>query len=192
VKIIDIGGLMKKVWLLIGLIFINTAGMHAFAESKLEPKYESNDIASAPIVSLPIGEDNIDFKDYRGKVVLLDFWASWCGPCRQSFPWMNEIQKKYEDQGLVVIAVNLDQEKEAAADFLSDVPANFKIVYDPEGGSAEKMEVIGMPMSYLIDRQGNVIHRLIGFNSSKKKEHEDHILSLLNEGLNETLNSSLK
>jgi len=177
VKIIDIGGLMKKVLLLVGLIFINVTSMFAFAESETEP----NVMASAPLSALPIGQDKIDFSDYRGKVVLLDFWASWCGPCRQSFPWMNEIQAKYDDKDLVVIAVNLDQEKQAAADFLADVPAKFQIVYDPDGGSAEQMKVMGMPMSYLIDRQGILRHRLIGFNSSKKKEHEDHILALLNE-----------
>ena len=151
--------------------------MQVFAESKPE----SNVTAFAPLAALTIGQDKIDFNDYRGKVLLLDFWASWCGPCRQSFPWMNEIQAKYNDQGLVVIAVNLDQEKQAAADFLADVPAKFKIVYDPDGSSAEQMEVMGMPMSYLIDRQGHLRHRLIGFNSSKKKQHEDHILALLNE-----------
>jgi thiol-disulfide isomerase/thioredoxin len=177
VKIIDIGGLMKKVLLLIGLIFISATSMSVFAESKAE----SNITPAALLTALSLGQDEIDFSDYRGKVVLLDFWASWCGPCRQSFPWMNEIQEKYDDQSLVVIAVNLDQEKQAAADFLADVPAKFKIVYDPEGGSAEQMEVMGMPMSYLIDRQGRLRHRLIGFNSSKKKEHEDHIITLLNE-----------
>jgi thiol-disulfide isomerase/thioredoxin len=177
VEIKDIGELMKKVLLLVGLTLINFASMQVFAESK----FDSNVLASAPLTSLPIGTDKIDFKDFDGKVVLLDFWASWCGPCRQSFPWMNEIQEKYDDQGLVVIAVNLDQEKQAAADFLADVPAKFKILYDPNGGSAEQMQVIGMPMSYLIDRQGYIRHRLIGFNSSKKKEHQDHILALLNE-----------
>ena len=180
-KIIDIGGLMKKVLLLVGLIFINAMSAPSFAESKAEHKPETNTLDSVPLSALSIGSDQIDFSDYRGKVVLLDFWASWCGPCRQSFPWMNEVQKKYADQDLVVIAVNLDQEKQAAADFLTDVPATFKIVYDPDGSSAEQMEVMGMPMSYLIDRQGHVRHRLIGFNSSKKKEHEDHILALLND-----------
>jgi len=177
VKIIEIGELMKKVLLLIGLIFINAMSIFAFAEAKPE----ANTLASEPISALSIKQENIDIRDYRGKVVLLDFWASWCGPCRQSFPWMNKIQEKYADQNLVVIAVNLDQEKQAAADFLAAVPAKFKIVYDPDGGSAEQMDVMGMPMSYLIDRKGHVRHRLIGFNSYKKKEHEDHILALLNE-----------
>jgi len=172
---------MKKVLLSAVLVFLSSLSISAFAELKSELKPKPNVVASVPLTALPIGSDNIDFSDYRDKVVLLDFWASWCGPCRQSFPWMNEMQTKYADQGLVVIAVNLDQEKQAAADFLSDVPATFKIMYDPDGGSAERMDVLGMPMSYLIDRQGHVRHRLIGFNSTKKKEHEDHISALLNE-----------
>ncbi|MFT7371522.1 MAG: cytochrome c biogenesis protein CcmG/thiol:disulfide interchange protein DsbE [Oleiphilaceae bacterium] len=173
---------MKKVLLLVGCVLLNTSSMFALAEIKPE----SDVMASAPLSILSIGADKIDFSDYRGKVVLLDFWASWCGPCRQSFLWMNEIQAKYTDQGLVVIAVNLDQEKQAAADFLAAVPATFKILYDPDGGSAEQMEVMGMPMSYLIDRQGKLRHRLIGFNSSKKQEHEEHIVALLYETSNET------
>ena len=168
---------MRKFLLLAGFVFLNSVGIVAFAEFKNQP----NVATSAPLTLLPIGAESLDFKNYRGKVVLLDFWASWCGPCRQSFPWMNEMQTKYADQGLVVIAVNLDQEKQVADKFLNDIPANFSIVYDPSGRSAEQMDVMGMPMSYLIDRQGHVRHRLIGFNSTNKTEHENHISALLSE-----------
>lgn len=179
---------MKKVLLLVGCVLLSMSSMFALAEIKSE----SGVMASVALSTLPMGADNIDFRDYRGKVVLLDFWASWCGPCRQSFPWMNDIQAKYTDQGLVIIAVNLDQEKQAADKFLAEVPATFKVVYDPDGGSAEQMEVMGMPMSYLIDRQGKLRYRLIGFNSRKKKEHEAHIFALLYEELNEELKEMAK
>ncbi len=161
---------MKKVIWLVGLLFIYVSSSFAQVES-----------TSAPLVELPVGKDKLIFSDYRGKVILLDFWASWCGPCRQSFPWMNDVQARYADQGLVVIAVNLDQDKQGADEFLRDIPATFKIVYDPEGTSAEQMDVMGMPMSYLIDRDGILRHRLIGFNSRKKIQHEDHIRALLDE-----------
>jgi len=157
---------MKKLVCLVGLLFISVSTFVAAEKTLLE---------------LNVGQEKIMFNDYKGKVVLLDFWASWCGPCRQSFPWMNDVQTRYADQGLEVLAINLDQEKQDAADFLKDVPAKFKIVYDPDGGSAEQMNVMGMPMSYLIDREGKVRHRLIGFNTRKKAEHEEHIRTLLNE-----------
>lgn len=124
---------------------------------------------------------NIHFDDYAGNVILLDFWASWCGPCRQSFPWMNDIQAKYAGQGLSIIAINLDSDTEAANAFLEEVPANFVVGFDPEGASAETMHVEAMPMSYLIDREGHIRFRLMGFNSDKKSEHEALIQTLLKE-----------
>ena len=174
-KIVLIGELMKKVMLLVGFVLLNGVIGYTVAGQKSE--------ALAPLTTLSLGADQLDLQNYRGKVVLLDFWASWCGPCRQSFPWMNLVYEKYKDQGFAIIAINLDQEKKAAAGFLAAVPAFFKILYDPVGSSAEQMAVRGMPVSYLIDRKGHVSHRLIGFNSAKKKEHEAHIIALLNEAI---------
>lgn len=128
------------------------------------------------------GKDKpINFQDYAGKVILIDYWASWCGPCRLSFPWMNDMQAKYSDQGFEIIAINLDSDAEAAHEFLAEVPANFTLGFDPEGISAEQMQVEAMPMSYLIDRDGQIRYRLMGFNTDKKAEHESHIQHLVNE-----------
>ena len=128
-----------------------------------------------PISSVAGQNQAIQFSDYAGKVVLIDFWASWCGPCRQSFPWMNDMHAKYSDQGFEIVAINLDSETQEANTFLKEVPANFILGFDPEGVTAEKMQVEAMPMSYLVDRKGNIRHRLMGFNTSKKAEHEAHI-----------------
>lgn len=141
----------------------------------------ADEYPSLPIESVASKRDKIVFSDYDGNVILIDFWASWCGPCRQSFPWMNKMQTNYVDQGLTVIAINLDSEREAAADFLEEVPTNFLLGFDPEGHTAEKMNVEAMPMSYLVDRQGRLRHRLMGFNTKKKAEHEALIQSLLKE-----------
>lgn len=117
----------------------------------------------------------VDQTAAQSKVILLDFWASWCGPCRQSFPWMNEMKAKYAEQGLSIIAINLDAEKEDAQEFLSDVRAEFSIAFDQEGISAEMLGVEAMPMSYLINANGEILHRVAGFNTSKKAVHEAHI-----------------
>lgn len=134
-----------------------------------------------PISSVAGQNQTIQFNDLRGKVVLIDFWASWCGPCRQSFPWMNAMQTKYAEQGFEIVAINLDSEAEEAANFLKEIPANFKIGFDSEGITAEKMQVEAMPMSYLIDRDGKIRYRMMGFNTQKKTEHEAHIQTLLTE-----------
>jgi thiol-disulfide isomerase/thioredoxin len=120
-----------------------------------------------------------DLTQYRGKVVYLDFWASWCKPCRQSFPWMNRMQDKYADQGLVIIAVNLDEDRADADRFLQELPAKFQVVYDPEGQVAEEYQLIGMPSSFIIDRAGAVHSRHMGFHDSSPTDYEAEIQSLL-------------
>jgi len=98
----------------------------------------------------------IDLSQLKGKVVYLDFWASWCGPCRKSFPWMQEMQKRYGAQGLQVVAVNLDQEVAERDGFMKKLGFNpsFQIGLDPQGKVAENYHVKGMPSSYLIDANG--------------------------------------
>ncbi len=116
---------------------------------------------------------------HKGKVVYLDFWASWCVPCRRSFPWMNKLQTQYKDQGLVVFSVNLDADKTFATQFLTEVPANFYIFYDPKGEVAKALKVRGMPSSYLIDRSGNIVSSHVGFNDKKQIEYQAEIERLL-------------
>jgi cytochrome c biogenesis protein CcmG/thiol:disulfide interchange protein DsbE len=118
---------------------------------------------------------------YAGKVVLLDFWASWCSPCLQSFPWMNELQQKHGGEGLVVLAVNLDQDRKLADAFLGKTPAQFRVEYDPAGTVARQFDVQAMPTSFLIDRQGNVRTRHAGFKEKHRQGREQEIEQLLKE-----------
>ena len=113
------------------------------------------------------------------QAVELDFWASWCVPCRHSFPWMNKMHKELSDKGLVIIAVNLDENRQDADAFLKAVPADFKIVYDPEGQLAIKFKVKGMPSSYLFNRKGKLVKSHIGFKNSDAGAARAEIESLL-------------
>ena len=122
---------------------------------------------------------DFDLGDYAGKVVVVDFWASWCGPCRRSFPWMNAMQARYADQGLVFVAINLDTDAEAAADFLVEVPAHFELRYSPDGSLAREFEVEAMPSSFVFDRNGNAVGRFLGFRDSEKTEFERLLLETL-------------
>ena len=122
---------------------------------------------------------DIDFDKLKGKVVYLDFWASWCGPCRNSFPWMEQMQQRYGDKGLKIIAVNLDQEPQLAKKFLQQFPVDFEIQYDPKGDMAEKFGVQTMPTSFLINRDGKAVKKHNGFFKSKSDEYESEIASLL-------------
>jgi len=118
-------------------------------------------------------------KLHKGKVIYLDFWASWCVPCRKSFPWMNSMQEMYKKDGFVVIAVNLDAEYESAQDFLKNNATTFEIIYDPTGETPKKYGVKGMPTSYLLGRDGKVKIAHTGFFTKKKTQYEKEIQALL-------------
>ena len=139
-------------------------------------------LAVALCSAVPAGSaehDVLQLSDYRGKIVVLDFWASWCVPCRRSFPWMNDMQHKYGDKGLVVIAVNLDNEPDDAAKFLQEYPADFTIAYDRGGKFARQYSVEAMPSSFVIDRGGQIIERDLGFKSGRTEEYEAVIVAAL-------------
>jgi thiol-disulfide isomerase/thioredoxin len=121
----------------------------------------------------------LDLTQYRGKVVVIDFWASWCAPCRQSFPWLNQMQAKYRDRGLVIIGVNVDREHADANRFLAQTPADFQIVYDPEGALAAQYQLPGMPSSYVIGPDGHQVGVHIGFRSSVREQREAELQRLL-------------
>lgn len=123
--------------------------------------------------------DKVDLAQYQNNVIYLDFWASWCGPCRKSFPWLNEMQEKYKDQGLVIIGINLDREISSANSFLSNTPANFLLYSDPSGELGEQYKLVGMPSSYLVNAKGEVQVKHIGFKKSETSEYEANIVELL-------------
>jgi cytochrome c biogenesis protein CcmG/thiol:disulfide interchange protein DsbE len=142
-----------------------------------------------PLQSMAQGEQTLaradlsastqDINKYQGKVVLLDFWASWCGPCRRSFPWMNNMQAKYGERGLTVVAVNLDQERADADKFLQRYPAQFTLWYDPTGTLAKTYNVEAMPTSMLLDRQGKIISVHRGFKKKQIDAYEQAIKQAL-------------
>ena len=122
-----------------------------------------------------------DIKIEPGKVVYVDFWASWCVPCRQSFPWMSELMKTYGDKGLQIIAINVDKDRKAADKFLKDNKAGFPIAYDPEGKLAKLYNLEVMPSSFLYGRDGTLKSQKQGFNAKETESVEALIRELLEE-----------
>ena len=125
------------------------------------------------------GRPTLDLADYRGRVVVVDFWASWCKPCRASIPWLNQMRSRYGAQGLVIIGVNVDAERADAERFLREVPIDFDVLYDSQGVLAEQFKVQGMPSSFVFDRDGKLVGTHLGFRENRRTEHEAEIQTLL-------------
>ena len=125
--------------------------------------------------------ESVDLQKYQGKVVILDFWASWCVPCRRSFPWLEEMQTKYASEGLVVIGVNLENDATAAQQFLDEFSPNFTIIYDTEKKLAQEYDVIAMPSSYVIARDGTTHARHLGYKVKLQADYEAAIVAALRE-----------
>jgi cytochrome c biogenesis protein CcmG, thiol:disulfide interchange protein DsbE len=122
----------------------------------------------------------LDLEARAGKVVVVDFWASWCAPCRQSIPWLNDMQAKYGGRGLVVIGVNVDTERPLAEKFLAQTPARFEIVYDAQGRLPQEYGVQGMPASFIFDRGGHLVEKHLGFKSADRDRYEQLLVKTLN------------
>ena len=136
-------------------------------------------LAASPAGAEIYDISELDLTRHTGKVVYLDFWASWCKPCRESFPWMNSLIEKYPADSFTVITINLDAESAQMQKFLDKLPAKFDVYHDPSGQTAEKFQLEAMPTSYLIDASGKVVKKHIGFYTSDIERYEREIEELL-------------
>ncbi|MCC2638486.1 MAG: thiol-disulfide isomerase and thioredoxin [Moraxellaceae bacterium] len=134
-----------------------------------------------PLAAPAFAAPELDLASLKGKVVYIDFWASWCGPCRQSFPWMKAMHDKHGKDGLVVIAINVDQEKKKADDFIAEFNPAFRLILDPKGELASQFKVQTMPSSFMLDRQGKPRFKHLGFHEAKRSDYEKQIQQLLAE-----------
>ena len=134
---------------------------------------------SSPAAS---ADEALDIAQYDGKVVVLDFWASWCVPCRRSFPWWNTMHAKYADEGLIIIGVNLDNDLQDAAKFLDEYSADFKIHYDKDKVLAKQYGVQAMPSTYILGRDGELVARHFGFKVKQQEEYEAVLIDALRAG----------
>jgi thiol-disulfide isomerase/thioredoxin len=118
----------------------------------------------APAIDLPTDDGRIKPADLAGKVVYVDFFASWCGPCKVSFPWLKAMQEQYADKGLVILAVNVDKDRADALHFTARFSPTFLVGYDPKGKVAEAFHVEGMPSSFLVSPNGTILYSHVGFD----------------------------
>jgi len=125
--------------------------------------------------------ENLRLQDFRGEVVMLNFWASWCGPCRQEMPLMDDLYAQYKDLGFTILAVNVDENRDEAHRFLDKVPVSYPILYDPQSDVSEQYEVQAMPTTVMIDRDGNARFLHHGYQPGYEDEYETQIRQLVRE-----------
>jgi len=138
--------------------------------------------AATPAFTLPARDGgNLSLEELKGQVVMINFWATWCGPCRQEMPLLEQIQTKYEPLGFTLVGINVEPDSAAAQQWLAKVPVTFPILFDRGNEVAESFGVEGMPSSVFIDRAGNVryVHR--GYRPGDEAKYADMIRSLVKE-----------
>jgi len=160
----------RHLFLLIALVFSLIPVVHA-----LEP---GDTVPDCQLKSFPDAKP-LSFKQYQGKVLYIDFWASWCGPCAKSFPFLNNLNSELKDQGFQVIGVNLDENPEDARNFLFKYPVSFSIAADIQEQCAKLFAVQAMPSSYLVDRKGVVRHVHLGFRGGEAEELKNLVKTML-------------
>ena len=124
---------------------------------------------------------NVSLAQYKGQVVMINFWASWCGPCRQEMPLLESIYRKYNKMGFTMLGVNVEPDSNAANDWLKATPVSFPILYDRDSKVSKLYDVGGMPSTVIIDRSGKVrvLHR--GYKPGDENEYLDSIRTLIRE-----------
>jgi peroxiredoxin len=136
----------------------------------------------APDFSLPDkAGSSVSLDDFDGQVVLLNFWASWCGPCREEMPLLVELHQRYEALGFTMLGINVEEDSAAADAFLRSVPVSFPILYDRENSVSKLYDVIAMPSTVLIGRDGRVRYIHHGYEPGYENDYQDQIRELVRE-----------
>ncbi|WP_434928852.1 TlpA family protein disulfide reductase [Shewanella sp. HL-SH8] len=125
--------------------------------------------------------NNLNLAEQRGEIILINFWASWCGPCRKEMPVLQKLQDKYQDLGVQVWGINVEQENQAGKDFLADLDLSFSIFFDETNALSKSYQVEAMPTTVMIDRDGKVRHIFRGYKDGYEKKYADAIKKLIRE-----------
>lgn len=138
--------------------------------------------AAAPDFTLKSQKgDNLKLSELRGKVILINFWASWCGPCRQEMPVLNELYQHYRSLDFTVLGVNVEQNSDNAESLLKEIPVSFPILFDNHNQVSKLYNVKGMPSTVIVDRDGNVRYTHIGYQAGTENEYQSKIRELIRE-----------
>ncbi len=162
--------LQQLIW--VGLIsLMSLSYVHAASVSGPAPNFTLKSLAGS----------NFKLSETRGKVVLLNFWASWCGPCRKEMPLLNNLHNKYKSLGFTVLGVNVEQKTSKARDFINSRPVDFPILLDSSNKVSKLYKVVAMPSTVLIDRDGKMRYLHQGYKPGDEKAYRKMVKKLIRE-----------
>jgi peroxiredoxin len=161
-----------RIWAGLALALMLVAGC---GEQRAQPE--------APQFTLPLldGGESVSLQDYRGQVLYLTFWASWCLPCRQEMPYLAQLLERHAGQGFEVLAINVDQDIELARAFVEEYGVTFPVLYDPERSVAPAYRVPGYPTHFVVDRRGRIRYTSIGFDLNDVRAVSGEVATLIAE-----------
>ncbi len=160
---------LKQIVLMVSVSMFLLAG--AQAESEMAPNFTLKNRSG----------ENVKLSELRGQVVLVNFWASWCGPCRQEMPILEKLYKKYKSLGFVILGVNVDDKPKQAESLLKLIDVSFPVLFDTDKKISEKYKVTAMPSSFLIDRDGKLYSEHKGYLPEYELMYKKEIKTLLKE-----------
>lgn len=163
--------MMKRFFLALFTVIVSSASCLAAATTSAAPDFTLKTTQGS----------NLRLSEHRGDVILLNFWASWCGPCRQEMPLLDELQQRYQKLGFSVIGVNVDKDSALAAKMLRDIPVTFPVALDNQGTVSAEYDVSAMPTTVIIDRDGNMRFMHKGYQPGYEKTYEQQIKELIRE-----------
>jgi peroxiredoxin len=127
------------------------------------------------------GGEQISLSELRGDVVMINFWATWCGPCREEMPHLEALHQRYSDLGFTLLGVNVEEDSRLSDQFLAETPVTFDILFDPQNGVSELYDVVAMPSTVLVDRAGNMRFIHHGYKPGYEGEYQTQVRALLRE-----------
>jgi len=128
-----------------------------------------------------LGGGQMSLAEHKGNVVMVNFWATWCAPCRQEMPHLEALHQRYSSLGFTLLGVNVEEDSSGAEDWLAETPVSFPILFDPQSSVSELYDVIAMPSTVMIDREGNLRYLHHGYKPGYENEYQNQIRALIRE-----------
>jgi peroxiredoxin len=140
------------------------------------------EVGAAPDFTLKSSSgENLRLSEFRGEVVMINFWASWCGPCRQEMPLLEELYSQYKPMGFTILGVNVEEDSTQAKQMLQDAPVNFPVLFDNQSAVSKLYNVVAMPSTVIVDRDGNVRYLHQGYKPGFEEAYQQQVRALIRE-----------